>query len=107
MTDVYLILVFLFCAAAGYIVVSRGAGFLEQALFRNSEVWYTVREDSESYENAEAGNAFLWNGIFEWQISAMETAPDRGITGETGAWEKTSGRRRSGKAEGYKIRSGA
>lgn len=46
MTDVYLILVFLFCAAAGYIAVSRGGGFLEQNLFRDSEMWYTVQEDS-------------------------------------------------------------
>ncbi len=46
MTDIYLIMIFLFCAAAGYIAVSRGAGFLEQNLFRDSEMWYTVHEDS-------------------------------------------------------------
>ena len=97
MTDFYLIVVFLFCAAAGYIAVSRGGGFLEKVLFQNSEVWYTVREDSRACENAEAGNAFLWNGIFERQMSAMEASPDR-----------TLGKRRSGgKTEGYKVRSGA
>ncbi len=96
MTDVYLIMVFLFCAAAGYIAVSRGAGFLEQNLSRDSEMWYTVREDNESYKNAEAGEGFLWNGIFEWQMSAMETSPDfleRGMTGEAGGQEKISGKR--------------
>ena len=48
MTGICLIMVFLFCAAAGYIAVSRGAEFLEQVLFQNSEVCYTVREDSRA-----------------------------------------------------------
>lgn len=96
MTDIYLIMIFLFCAAAGYIAVSRGAGFLEQNLSRDSEMWYTVCEDSGLHKNTEAGNAFLWDGIFEWQMSAMETSPDfleRGMTGEISGREKISGKR--------------
>ena len=46
MTEFYLIGVFFLCAAAGYLAVKKGAGFLEQILFPDSEVWYNPQGES-------------------------------------------------------------
>ena len=56
MTDLVLIGIFILCAVIGYLVVKKSGGLLEHIFFKDSKVWYTMRESNARESNARESN---------------------------------------------------